>query len=91
MALAIAKLQPSIVSSSEKPTSAKQGEKRVVLQGLNWQAYQQILSALPQSRAARLIYDCGILEITMPLEIHEYCSELIGLFIRILVMEMGLT
>ncbi|PSB05996.1 Uma2 family endonuclease [filamentous cyanobacterium CCP1] len=65
------------------------GEKRVTLRGLNWQAYQQILHALPQSRGARLTYDRGILEITMPLEDHEYASELMGLFIRILVGEMG--
>jgi len=66
------------------------GEKRVTLHGLTWQAYQQILHALPQSRAARLTYDLGSLEIAMPLEDHEYASELIGLFIRILVGEMGL-
>jgi Uma2 family endonuclease len=65
------------------------GEKRVTLRGLNWQAYQQILHALPQIRGARLTYDRGILEITMPLEDHEYASELIGLFIRILVNEMS--
>jgi Uma2 family endonuclease len=66
------------------------GEKRVTLRGLTWQAYQQILQALPQSRAARLTYDRGVLEIAMPLEEHEYASELIGLFIRVLVGEMGL-
>ncbi|WP_416667822.1 Uma2 family endonuclease [Egbenema bharatensis] len=66
------------------------GEKRVTLRGLNWQAYQQILHALPQSRGARLTYDRGILEITMPLEDHEFASRMIELFIRILVFEMGM-
>ena len=66
------------------------GEKRVTLNGLTWQAYQQILSALPQSRASHLTYDHGTLEITMPLESHESASEIIGLFIRILAVEMGL-
>ncbi|MGF1490931.1 MAG: Uma2 family endonuclease [Microcoleaceae cyanobacterium] len=66
------------------------GEKRVSLHGLNWDAYQQILHALPESRAARLTYDRGTLEISMPLEDHEFACELIGLFIRILVGEMGL-
>lgn len=66
------------------------GEKRVVLRGLTWLAYQQILNALPQSRTARLIFNCGVLEITMPLEEHENASELLGLFIRVLVGEMGL-
>ncbi|MEB3337555.1 MAG: Uma2 family endonuclease [Leptolyngbyaceae bacterium] len=66
------------------------GEKRVILHGLTWQAYQQILHALPQTRAARLTYDRGVLEITMPLEDHEFSLHLIELFIRILVFEMGM-
>lgn len=66
------------------------GEKRVALRSLTWQAYQQILHALPQSRAARLTYDRGTLEITMPLEDHEFAIRLIELFIRILVVEMGM-
>lgn len=66
------------------------GEKRVTFHHLNWQSYQQILHALPQSRAARLTYDRGILEITMPLEDHESAVRLIELFIRILVVERGL-
>nr|WP_241829221.1 hypothetical protein [Desertifilum tharense] len=53
------------------------GEKRVALRGLTWQAYQQILHALPQTRAARLTYDRGTLEITMPLEDHEFALRLI--------------
>lgn len=65
-------------------------EKRVTLHGLTWLSYQQVLHALPQSRAARLIYDRGTLEITMPTENHEFASELIGLFIRILAEEMDL-
>lgn len=66
------------------------GEKRVILLDITWKSYQQILDALPESRGSRLIYDRGTLEITMPLEEHEWASELIGLFIRILVGEMGL-
>lgn len=66
------------------------GEKRVALHSLTWGAYQQIHQALPQMRAARLTYDRGTLEIVMPLEDHEHASELIGLFIRILVGSMGL-
>ncbi len=66
------------------------GEKRVTFHHLNWQAYQQILHALGENSAARLTYNLGILEITMPLEDHEFAARLIELFIRILVVEMGL-
>ncbi|NEQ33091.1 MAG: Uma2 family endonuclease [Leptolyngbya sp. SIO4C5] len=65
------------------------GEQRVVFRSLSWPAYQQVLSAVGDNRAARLTYDCGLLEITMPLEDHEFYSELIGRFVYFLVSELG--
>lgn len=66
------------------------GEKRVSVSGLTWDAYQQILYALPNSRAVRLTYDQGTLEIAMPLEDHEFALRLIERFIVILVTAMGM-
>ena len=66
------------------------GEKRVVLPNVTWHGYQKVLQALPETRAARLTYDCGVLEISTSSEEHERASELIGLFIRIVVVELGL-
>ncbi|OYQ68216.1 hypothetical protein B9G53_00195 [Pseudanabaena sp. SR411] len=84
-------LPPEIQPSASAVTAvAKQGENRVALRGISWLSYQQILHALPDSRAARLTYDRGILEITMPLETHEFSLRLIERFIIILVMEMGM-
>ena len=75
----------------ESQTNTKAiGEKRIALRSITWPAYQQILHALPHSRAIKLTYELGTLEITMPLEEHEFARELIGLFIRILVGEMGM-
>ncbi len=47
-------------------------EKRIVFYNLNWQKYQKILEVLGENRTARIIYDRGVLEITMPLEEHEF-------------------
>jgi Uma2 family endonuclease len=66
------------------------GEQRVMLWGVSWDAYLQILNALPQSRAARLTYDDGKLEITVPLELHEFSGRLIERFIWMLIELMGL-
>lgn len=66
------------------------GEQRVVMHGLSWQAYLQILRLLPQQRGTRLTYDDGLLEITMPLEDHEFSGRLIERFILILVELYGL-
>lgn len=79
-----------VTSAPNTQTNIAPGEKRVTLRGLDWQAYQQIYQALPQTRAARFTYDRGALEITMPLEDHEFAVRLIELFIRILVVEQGL-
>lgn len=66
------------------------GEQRVVFHNLSWEAYQQILQALGEHRSARLTFDDGTLEMTMPLQEHENLGEWIGLFIRILVEELSL-
>lgn len=66
------------------------GEKRVTLRNLDWQAYQTIRKLLDGRTRVKLMYDRGTLELTMPLEEHEFASELIALFIRILVFELGL-
>lgn len=66
------------------------GEQRVVLHNVSWEAYLTILEALPQSRGARLTYDNGVLEITVPLEEHEFSGRLIECFIRTLVELMGM-
>jgi Uma2 family endonuclease len=66
------------------------GEKRSVLRGLSWEAYLQLMDELPQSRGSRLTYDNGILEITVPLEVHEFSGRLIERFITTLVELMEL-
>ncbi len=79
--------QPELSTISQQAIA---GEKRVVFHDLSWEAYLQILNALPQSRGARLTYDDGVLEITMPLEDHEFSGRLIERFIITLVEILGL-
>jgi Uma2 family endonuclease len=66
------------------------GEQRVVLRNITWHGYQQILEILGNKRAARLTFDRGTLEITKPLQEHEFSRCLIECFIWILVVELGL-
>lgn len=76
------------IAAPEPKTELQQpivGEQRVVLYGVSWESYLQILNALPQTRNARLTYDDGVLEITMPLEDHEFSGRLIERFILTLV------
>jgi Uma2 family endonuclease len=87
MVIATPESQTSLTAAS---ASRAIGEQRVLLHGISWDAYLQILHALPQSRGARLTYDDGVLEITVPLEIHEFAGRLIERFICTLVELMGL-
>jgi Uma2 family endonuclease len=66
------------------------GEQRVAFHNLSWEDYLKIFQALPQDRHSRLSFCNGTLEITVPLEEHEFSLRLIELFIRLLVFEMGL-
>ena len=70
--------------------STPTGENRLAFRSLDWSAFQQIRQLLGERTHARFTYDNGTLEITMPLEGHERLARLIELFIRILVVELGL-
>ncbi|MEA5592791.1 Uma2 family endonuclease [Rivularia sp. UHCC 0363] len=65
-------------------------EKRVSLNNISWQAYEQILNALGENRAAKVHYYQSVLEIMTPLEAHESSSENIGILIHILTEELNL-
>lgn len=73
-----------------QPIPQPVGERRVVFRSLNWQRYQMLRQALGHSRNAHLTYVQGVLEITMPLEAHEFSARLIERFIYILVVELGM-
>jgi Uma2 family endonuclease len=66
------------------PTRQHLPEQRVIFHHLTWDRYQQILQALGEHRSSRLIYDRGKLEITMPLEDHEFFVRMIDLVVRLL-------
>lgn len=68
---------------------SKLGEQRLSLYNISWDAYEKLLEAFGEHRAARLTYDGGVLEFMVPLEEHENPSDLIGVFIRTLVEESG--
>lgn len=71
------------------PLQPALAEKRVTLQ-VNWDAFQTILNALPETRSAHLSYYHGQLEIMTPLEPHENSSGLIGQFVEIVTEELDL-
>ncbi|WP_017304565.1 hypothetical protein [Spirulina subsalsa] len=81
----------SIATSEPPATQPTKGEQRVVFRYISWDAYVQLLEVLPPSRGARLTYDQGVLEITMPLEDHEFFRCLIERFIIVLEVDCSPT
>jgi len=61
---------------------------QVLLKDISWQQFETLLDELGESRAARLSYSNGILEIMVPLPEHEKDKELIGELVRILLDEL---
>ncbi len=55
-----------------------------VLHDIDWQQFEAILEDLGESRASRIAYFDGVLEIRMPLPEHEADKELIGDLIKML-------
>lgn len=72
------------------PKQAEPHAQRVIFHNFSWKNYEKMLEALGEHRFARLTYDEGTLEIRRQLEGHENSGRMIELFIRILVVEMGL-
>ncbi len=63
-------------------------ERLVVLEGVSWQTFKALLADIGDSRASRIAYDQGTLEIRMPLTEHEEPKRLLENFIEVIVDEL---
>jgi Uma2 family endonuclease len=73
-----------------EPPPKQIGEKRLTFRNLDWIAFKQVQGLLARGNRTRFSYADGLLEITIPLESHERFALLFEIFIRVLVVEMGL-
>lgn len=62
--------------------------QQLLLKDISWQQFETILEELGESRAARLSYSNGFLEIMVPLPEHEKAKEIIGDLVKILLEEL---
>lgn len=61
--------------------------QQLLLEDVSWQQLESIFAELGESRAARLSYSNGLLEIMVPLPEHEKAKETIGDLVKILLEE----
>ncbi|MEM1254545.1 MAG: Uma2 family endonuclease [Cyanobacteria bacterium P01_H01_bin.21] len=88
----------SVVPIVAQPVPKPVGEKRLLFHSLDWSRYKTLREMLScdgtaspvENRNVRFTYLHGTLEVTMPLEIHEFSARLIEKFIWILVVELGM-
>ncbi|MCG6137575.1 MAG: Uma2 family endonuclease [Nostoc sp. LLA-1] len=70
--------------------AVKNRADRVVLYNISWQQFENLLQDLGESRAARIAYDYGTLEIMTPLPEHEYYKKIISIAIEDIALELDL-
>jgi len=63
-------------------------ENRIVMKGVSWQTYKQLMKEVGDDRAWRIAYDQGVLETRMPLEEHEEPKGLIESFVEAVADEL---
>ncbi len=64
--------------------------QQLLLNDLDWQQFEAILSELGESRASRLSYSNGILEIMVPLPEHEKDKEIISYMVQVLLETLNI-
>ena len=72
------------------PTARPTTERRVVLDGVSWSLYEQILRAVGDSNAVRLTYDGGRLEIMSPSNLHESVKKIAARLLETFSVECGI-
>jgi Uma2 family endonuclease len=63
---------------------------KLQLQPVSWQQFESILQELGDSRATRISYGRGVLEIKMPSKLHEIINRLLAKIIFTLAEELNL-
>jgi Uma2 family endonuclease len=62
----------------------------VLLQGISWDTYQSLVEELESQPSKRLTYDNGLLEIFMPLPLHEKNKKYLARLVEIITMTLGI-
>lgn len=64
--------------------------QNLLLKDISWSMLEELLAKLGETRAARISYSRGMLEVMVPLAQHEDSKEIIGDLVKILLEEMNI-
>jgi Uma2 family endonuclease len=79
-----------MVSTKSSIEQTQATTQRVILSGVSWQTYKQLLTELGDRRATRFTYTQGTLEIVMPSARHESHKKVLERMIETLTEELNL-
>lgn len=65
------------------------GESRILLTGIDWAGFQDIVRVLDDRRVPRLTYDEGNLELMSPSYWHDAIARTLGIFVFMLARGLG--
>jgi Uma2 family endonuclease len=65
-------------------------EQKVILTGVSWNTYEQLLADLENQSAPRLSFDRGLLEIMSPSSEHERYNRTVALLVEVLAEELDI-
>ncbi|BAP55434.1 hypothetical protein THII_1137 [Thioploca ingrica] len=64
--------------------------RNLLLKDIDWSTLEELLAELGETRAARISYSRGMLEVMVPLAEHEDGKEIIGDLVKIILEEMNI-
>ncbi len=64
--------------------------QNLLLKDIDWSTLEELLEELGETRAARISYSQGMLEIMVPLAAHEAGKEIIGDLVKVILEEWGI-
>ena len=65
--------------------------QNVLLQGVSWRLYEQMLAEIGESHSVHLAFDNGSLEISVPTPIHEVPNRILSSLVEIVCLETGVS
>jgi Uma2 family endonuclease len=83
-------MQPQTATSFpvEQSVLPKELEQRIVIQGISWNTYEQLLADLADRSVPRLTFDQGVLEIMSPTPEHEEYKHILALLVEMVADEL---
>jgi Uma2 family endonuclease len=84
----IAKPKPSRSPVRVRRAPRIDGERRIVIRGVDWEIYDKLSDAVGEGQHVRMAYDGKDLEIMTTSRVHEHFKDRLGLFVNEVATEL---